>query len=53
MLLDSRTLSRPFINRQKVESIVTEHLRGTANHTSDIHRLLTLELQHRIFIDQN
>jgi asparagine synthase (glutamine-hydrolysing) len=51
MLLDSRTLSRSFINRRRVEAVVSEHLRGTANFTSDIHRLLTMELQHRLLID--
>jgi asparagine synthase (glutamine-hydrolysing) len=53
MLLDSRTLNRSFTNRRRVEAIVTEHLRGTANWTTEIHRLLTLELQHRLFIDGN
>jgi len=51
MLLDSRTLNRPFIERKTLESLVHQHLEGTANHTSEIHRLLTLELQHRIFVD--
>ena len=51
MLLDPRTLNRPFTNRRKIESIVDEHLRGTANWTTEIHRLLTLELQQRLFID--
>jgi asparagine synthase (glutamine-hydrolysing) len=53
MLLDSRTLNRPFINKRRVEAMVSEHLRGAANYTSDIHRLLTMELQHRLFIDKN
>jgi len=51
MLLDSRTLSRPYIQRKQVENIVRQHLEGSANYTSDIHRLLTLELQQRLFID--
>ena len=51
MLLDSRTLSRPYINRQRVETIVSDHLRGGANWTTEIHRLLTLELQQRLFVD--
>lgn len=53
MLLDSRSLSRPHINRRAVESIVSSHLRGTANWTTEIHKLLTLELQQRVFIDRN
>jgi asparagine synthase (glutamine-hydrolysing) len=51
MLLDSRTLSRPYIERKVLESMVQSHLKGRANWTSDIHRLLTLELQQRLFID--
>jgi asparagine synthase (glutamine-hydrolysing) len=51
MLLDSRTLSRPYIERNVLESMVQSHLDGRANWTSDIHRLLTLELQQRLFID--
>ena len=53
MLLDSRTLSRPYLQRAQVEKIVSEHLRGTANRTTEIHRLLTMELQQRIFVDGN
>ena len=51
MLLDSRTLARPFLKRDQVESIVTHHLRGDRNYTTEITRLLTLELLHRLFLD--
>lgn len=51
MLLDSRTLSRPYLERKMVEAIVTGHLRGDCNYTSEIHKLLTLELISRIFLD--
>jgi asparagine synthase (glutamine-hydrolysing) len=51
MLLDSRSLSRPYLDRRTVESMVEKHLKGEANFTTEIHRLLTLELQHRIFAD--
>jgi asparagine synthase (glutamine-hydrolysing) len=51
MLLDSRTLARPYLNRNKVETIVRGHTAGTSNYTSDIHKLLTLEYVHRLFID--
>jgi asparagine synthase (glutamine-hydrolysing) len=53
MLLDSRTLSRPYVNRAGVESIVNGHLKGDHNYTTEIHQLLTLELIHRLFIDSN
>jgi asparagine synthase (glutamine-hydrolysing) len=51
MLLDSRSLSRPYVERKALESLVQKHVKGEANYTSEIHRLLTLELQHRLFID--
>jgi asparagine synthase (glutamine-hydrolysing) len=51
MLLDSRTLSRPYLERKGVEEIVGGHLKGNRNYTSAIHKLLTLELIHRQFLD--
>jgi asparagine synthase (glutamine-hydrolysing) len=51
MLLDSRTLSRPYVERKVLEAMVQKHLTGEANYTTEIHRLLTLELQHRLFLD--
>jgi asparagine synthase (glutamine-hydrolysing) len=53
ILLDSRTLSRSYINRATLQEMVQKHLQGTANYTTEIHRLLTIELQHRVFIDAN
>jgi asparagine synthase (glutamine-hydrolysing) len=51
MLLDSRTLARPYLRRKGVENIVQGHLKGNRNYTTPIHRLLSLELLHRLFID--
>ncbi len=51
MLLDSQTLSRPYIQREALELMVQRHLKGDRNYTTEIHRLLTLELQHRLFLD--
>jgi len=51
ILLDPRTLSRPYLDRNKVESLVHKHLRGSGNYTTEIHKLLTLELLHRLFFD--
>jgi asparagine synthase (glutamine-hydrolysing) len=51
MLLDSRTLSRPYLDRKGVEATVQAHLRGDRNYTNEIHKLLTLELLHRLFLD--
>jgi asparagine synthase (glutamine-hydrolysing) len=51
ILLDPRTLSRPYIQRNTLETMVSHHLKGDRNYTTEIHRLLTLELQHRLFLD--
>ena len=51
ILLDPRSLARPYVNREAVRRIVKGHLRGNHNYTTEIHRLLTLELMHRLFVD--
>jgi len=51
MLLDPLTLSRPYIERKNLEAIVLGHVAGDRNYTTEIHKLLTLELLHRLFID--
>jgi len=51
ILLDQRTLSRPFLQRDAVEAIVRRHVKGDHNYTTEIHTLLNLELIHRIFLD--
>lgn len=51
MLLDPRTLARPYLDRTRVETVVQSHLAGRRNYTTEIHTLLTLELLHRLLID--
>jgi asparagine synthase (glutamine-hydrolysing) len=51
MLLDSRTLSRPYLSKKRLEGIVLGHLKGDRNYTTEIHTMLTLELVHRLFLD--
>jgi asparagine synthase (glutamine-hydrolysing) len=51
MLLDPITLSRPYLDRKAVELMVQGHLRGDRNYTSEIHKVLSVELLHRLFID--
>lgn len=53
MLLDQRSLARPYLNPGAVQKIVKGHLKGDRNYTTEINRLLTLELTHRLFIDSN
>jgi asparagine synthase (glutamine-hydrolysing) len=51
MLLDRLTLARPYLNARSVEAAVQGHLNGDRNYTIEIHKLLSLELLHRLFID--
>ena len=52
MLLASRSLERPYLNAPVVRRIVEGHTRGGYNYTRELHKLLTLELVHRLFIDR-
>jgi asparagine synthase (glutamine-hydrolysing) len=52
MLLDPRALARPYLQRSTVEAVVRDHLAGKGNYTCEIHKLLTLELLHRLFLDR-
>ncbi len=51
ILLDPHTLSRPYIDRRGVEAVVEGHTKGVGNYTAEIHKLLTLELLQRLFVD--
>lgn len=51
ILLDPRTLSRPYLERTGLEAVVRGHLHEGRNYTSEIHKMLTLELIHRLFLD--
>jgi asparagine synthase (glutamine-hydrolysing) len=51
MLLDQLTLSRPYFHRNRLEAIVSRHFKGDRNYTLTIHKVLTLELVHRLFLD--
>ncbi len=51
ILLDPRALARPYLDRKSVETMVRGHLKGDRNYTTELHRLLTLELVHRLFAD--
>ena len=51
MLLDSRSLSRPYVERKGLEAIVRGHVKGNRNYTNEIHKLLTLEIIQRRFCD--
>jgi|ERR1035437_701453 asparagine synthase (glutamine-hydrolysing) len=51
ILLDSKSLSRPYLQRNGLEKIVRRHINGERNYTTEIHKALTLELVHRLFVD--
>ncbi len=51
MLLDSRTLARPYLHRDTLTRMVNSHLNGDGNYTTSIHKVLTLEYLHRLFLD--
>jgi len=50
-LLAKSALTRPYVDAKKVAAIVDEHVAGRRNHTVAIHKLLTFELVHQIFVD--
>ena len=51
MLLDPRSLSRPHIDRKGLEAVVQGHINGDRNYTTELHTVLTLEILHRLFLD--
>lgn len=51
VLLDPRALTRGFVNPATVRMMVQDHVTGKRNYTGPIHKLLTLELLHRLLID--
>lgn len=53
VLLDSRSLSRPYLRKQRVAHIVNQHVSGARNYTREIHKLITLELIQRQLIERN
>ena len=51
ILLDPRSLGRPYIEQKRLQEVVRGHLKGDRNYTDAFHKLLTLELIHRLFLD--
>lgn len=52
LLLDPQSLSRPYVDPKGVQAVVRGHIKGNRNYTNEIHRLLTLELVHRLLLGQ-
>jgi asparagine synthase (glutamine-hydrolysing) len=51
VLLDPRTLSRPYLNGRRLEGMVRNHVEGKGNYTLEIHRVLSSELIQRQLIE--
>jgi len=51
VLLDARTLNRPFFNGKFIEEMALRHTRGTGNFTGEINKALTVELIHRQLVE--
>jgi asparagine synthase (glutamine-hydrolysing) len=51
ILLDPRTLRRSYLSAPRLEQMVLDHVKGTRNYTSEIHKALTCELLQRRLID--
>jgi asparagine synthase (glutamine-hydrolysing) len=52
VLLDPRARSRPYLNGAALEEVVMRHTNGRGNYTTELHRLLTLELAQRQLLDR-
>src|SRR6266480_214525 len=53
MLLDRVTLQRPYLDGHSVEKVIEGHINGYRNHTSEVHKILMLEIIQRKLIEQN
>jgi asparagine synthase (glutamine-hydrolysing) len=52
-LLDRHNFVSQYVNGSLLESFVNGHLSGSRNYTNEIHKLLTLELLHELFIESS
>jgi asparagine synthase (glutamine-hydrolysing) len=51
ILLDKRTLDRPYLDKEFLVKMPDGHASGRFNHTVEIHKALTVELIHRLLLD--
>jgi asparagine synthase (glutamine-hydrolysing) len=51
VLLDARSLSRPYLQKREVERMIARHVRGQGNSTRELHKLLSIELVQRLLIE--
>jgi asparagine synthase (glutamine-hydrolysing) len=50
MLLDTSSLNRPYLNKKFIEGMVINHIKGRANYTTEINKVLTFELIQRFLL---
>jgi asparagine synthase (glutamine-hydrolysing) len=51
IILDSRTMNRECFNKRFLEKMVSRHTRGDRNYTNEISKAITVELIHRLFLE--
>lgn len=51
VLLDTKSLSRSYLNNNVIERIVCDHINGKGNYTQELHRLLSAELIQKTLIE--
>jgi asparagine synthase (glutamine-hydrolysing) len=51
ILLDSKTLNRSYLKKRNVEKILAAHISGFRNYTIEISKLISVELLHRLLLE--
>jgi asparagine synthase (glutamine-hydrolysing) len=51
VLLDGRTLTRPYLNGKALERMVLDHITGRRSHVVEINKALTIELVQRLLVE--
>ena len=51
ILLETRSLTRPYLKKGVVEKMLNAHIQGMNNYTTEISRILTTELTYRLLIE--
>lgn len=51
MLLNEKTLSRPYWNQEGLTKVVDDHIKGKGNYLREIRKALQIELLHRVLIE--
>jgi len=51
MLLDSRTLDRPYWDKKQLTQVVNDHIHGRGNYLREIRKALQIELIHRVLLE--